>query len=435
MPFRRPRAETPFETLQPLSGQRDLRQQDEGLSPGAQGRCHRFEIDFGLARPGHTVEHGHAAFAGARDQRLGRRALVGREIGAGARAVGQAKDRRRRQRHGVQQPRLGHGFDHAGPHARLARQFGRGTRRPIGQHRQDAPARRRQLGIIRRLACQTPGGQRARRLECGRNAHRHAQHRAGRGQGISRHPIDEPAADLGQRRQVQLGDDGLQPGLGNLARAGTPDDADLLALSQRHDDEIAGHRILAAIVVTAGQRQGQQDGKGLVGGGVFHRLHFSRPLPIRVEDHEVLHRHRRDFRDQRSGRHRAGGRRDDQSLAGRQERAAISGCGEGNLRDHPRAGQRRGDGEGSRHHAGPRPQARQDRQQRRGQGAADARWAEDLQGVARGWHPRERDAVLLRGPGHSRRQGGGQLYLALHRPPRRRGQRWHEPDRRHRPDL
>ena len=56
MPFQRPHAETLRKAIEELSGQRDLRHQDQRLLAAADDFGDRLEIDFGLARAGDAVE-------------------------------------------------------------------------------------------------------------------------------------------------------------------------------------------------------------------------------------------------------------------------------------------------------------------------------------------------------------------------------------------
>ena len=56
MPHRRGGAEAAGEPLQPLRGQRDLRQQHQRLPPGAQAGGHRLQIHLGLAGAGDTIQ-------------------------------------------------------------------------------------------------------------------------------------------------------------------------------------------------------------------------------------------------------------------------------------------------------------------------------------------------------------------------------------------
>ncbi len=56
MPDRRIDAEALPEPVEPLRGQRDLRQQHQRLPAGGQRLGHRLEVDLGLARAGDAVE-------------------------------------------------------------------------------------------------------------------------------------------------------------------------------------------------------------------------------------------------------------------------------------------------------------------------------------------------------------------------------------------
>jgi hypothetical protein len=56
MPFQRPHAEALREAVEELSGQRDLRHQDQRLLAAANGFRNRLEVDFGLARAGDAIE-------------------------------------------------------------------------------------------------------------------------------------------------------------------------------------------------------------------------------------------------------------------------------------------------------------------------------------------------------------------------------------------
>ncbi len=56
MPFQRPHAETQRKAIEELTGQRDLRHQDQRLPAAADDFRDGLEIDFGLARTGNAVE-------------------------------------------------------------------------------------------------------------------------------------------------------------------------------------------------------------------------------------------------------------------------------------------------------------------------------------------------------------------------------------------
>ncbi len=63
VPHRRRDAEAALEPLQPLRGQRDLRQQHQRLAALAQALRHRLQVDLGLAGPGHAIQQGHRELA------------------------------------------------------------------------------------------------------------------------------------------------------------------------------------------------------------------------------------------------------------------------------------------------------------------------------------------------------------------------------------
>jgi hypothetical protein len=56
MPHRRRHPKAAFETLEPLRGKRDLRQQNQCLTTLAQAFGHCLEIDLGLAGPSHPIQ-------------------------------------------------------------------------------------------------------------------------------------------------------------------------------------------------------------------------------------------------------------------------------------------------------------------------------------------------------------------------------------------
>ena len=99
MPFRRPRAEPRSETVKRLSGERDLRHQDQGLAAFADILGDAFEIDFGFARAGNPIDqsHGIAALAHRRAQRIGGGQLAEKEIGLGEIRIGRQRHFLRRQ--------------------------------------------------------------------------------------------------------------------------------------------------------------------------------------------------------------------------------------------------------------------------------------------------------------------------------------------------
>ncbi len=90
MPQRRFAAEAPGEALQPLGRQRDLGQQNQRLAARPEGLGDGLEIHLGLARAGDPVEHGNREFPAFHRlaQSVGRRRLIGGQIGPLARGIG-----------------------------------------------------------------------------------------------------------------------------------------------------------------------------------------------------------------------------------------------------------------------------------------------------------------------------------------------------------
>ncbi len=322
MPFGRPHAEAGGEAVEPMRRQRDLRQQHQHLPSGRQRRRHRLEIDLGLAGAGDAVQQrGRIAAIGDRVDQPVRRLALG--LAQHCPRPGQVRLRHRveaGQQHGLEQPGLGHALDHPGAAAGLTRQLGRQPRRPVLQHRQDAPSGGAELRALGRQLRPAIGGDRLRRLQRPGRGQRHTQHRAGGRQSVAGDPVDEVARHLRQRRQVEAVQHRLQPRLRDLAGARPPDHADPPQPAQRHLDIAAGRKIHALrhrVIVSFCQGQRQQhpdrgdratllvDRRRCCGLGLRHGL----DLPPRAdtgaahrpeataghwnEAHEVLHRYRR----------------------------------------------------------------------------------------------------------------------------------------------
>ena len=135
MPHRRRDAEAALEALQPLRGQRDLRQQHQRLAALAQAFRHGLQIDLGLAGPGHAVQQRHRETACR--HRLPQRGcgscLIGCQHLAGMLRVGDRRTAARRQRGGNEQPGVGHAAHDAGGDPGRPRQFAGAARLPFGQ--------------------------------------------------------------------------------------------------------------------------------------------------------------------------------------------------------------------------------------------------------------------------------------------------------------
>ena len=262
MPYRRWHTEAALEALQPLRGQRDLRQQHQCLPALPQALRHGLQIGLGLARPGHPVEQRHAerACRHRRAQRCGCGGLIRREDLARMLRVRDRERRHDRQRGGHQQSRIGQAAHHADAHPGGARQVGRAARLLLRQRVQyPAPCRgdpQRGQGIGAPPAGSRPG--RARR----EHAQRHRHHFARRRQRVARHPVDKLAQCRPHRRGVHHARHRLQLAVRHACVGGrVPDDAHLLAPVQRHQHHIAGRRREAGrnpVVERTGKRIGQQ---------------------------------------------------------------------------------------------------------------------------------------------------------------------------------
>ena len=141
MPDRRRDAEPPLEPLDPLRGQRDLRQEHERLPPLADALGDRVQIDLGLARTGHAVQQRDREDAGGdgRAQRRGRVPLLGRQRGAVVSRIRECEARTRGQLDRREQARIRHRPDHAAPDPGRPRQP-RGAPRPAVRPARPAPA-------------------------------------------------------------------------------------------------------------------------------------------------------------------------------------------------------------------------------------------------------------------------------------------------------
>ena len=249
VPFGRLCPEAVVETLEEGGGERDLRHQHQHLASRLKCCRHRFEIDLRLARAGDAVdERDRKAGAGLLAQRLRRRLLVGRQEGPGMEGVGQDGDRRRRDRHGLEQPLREKPVDHRRRHAGGMRQPRARPGHAVAGKFQHLPAR---LGdAVGRAAAKAQALKHRLGVEGGRRAQDHARHHARRRQRPAGHPVDEAARVLPERRAVEHLRNG--PELPRVDRVGlaVPDDAGDLARPQRHahdrtrpDIHAGGHRI------------------------------------------------------------------------------------------------------------------------------------------------------------------------------------------------
>ena len=240
MPFGRAHAEALREAVEELRGQRDLGQQDQRLAALADRLGDRLEIDLGLARAGDAVEQvdREAALAHRAAQDVGRHALRSGELGLAIVRIGLARDRLGRQRDRFERAFVDQPVDHADRDAGILRGLGLGAQQAVFQRGEHAAARRRQA--LRRRAGKAHPDALALGPEIA-HAQGHAQHHAARGERVVRHPVDEAAQLLVQRRIVELRRDVFQA----IVQAGLhrhvvrPHHAERLARPERHRHDIA----------------------------------------------------------------------------------------------------------------------------------------------------------------------------------------------------
>ena len=136
MPFQRPHAEALREAIEKLSGQRDLRHQDQRLLAAADDLGDRLEIDFGLARAGDAVEQRDVKAAIRPQAPASHRRAVrccGEKSGSAKAGSGAGGGSRRRHRLDRQRALVDEAVDHAGADAgfpaplRTSRAAGRPT--------------------------------------------------------------------------------------------------------------------------------------------------------------------------------------------------------------------------------------------------------------------------------------------------------------------
>ena len=213
VPLRGQCAKALAEALEPLRPKGDLGQQHQHLPPGGERRGERGEIGLGLAGAGDAVEHGHPETAGcdgrrpAAARRPTGRARVGdphsRQSGGEGRAVRPVRGapRRGRWRPGARTT--------PGPHPATRASSAAASRRPVAQRLEHSLPRLGQM-FCRRRAGIAPRAQPEREHRAGAaaaprraccDAHRHAQHRAGR-----RHRVGGDAFDKAAQLWLQARD-------------------------------------------------------------------------------------------------------------------------------------------------------------------------------------------------------------------------------------
>ncbi len=248
MPFQRAHAKTLREAVEKLSGQRDLRHQDQRLFAAADDFGDRLEIDFGFAGARDAVEQGYMERTIGRERAHGinGRTLLRRKLRLLKGRIGRGRRQRRRHRLYRQRALVDEAVDHARADAGLSCRFGLAVQQTVRQHVDQPPARRRQASW--RLADQPHAEAHPLGPEIIAHPQRHAQHHAARGQRVVCNPVDQAAQFLLQRRHIELFADILQAVV--QARIGIgifrPHHRDHLARTKRHADDIAGLQLHAA---------------------------------------------------------------------------------------------------------------------------------------------------------------------------------------------
>ena len=248
MPFQRPHAEAQREAIQELSGQRDLRHQDQRLLAAANGFRNRLEIDFGLARTGDAIEQRDmkAAIGRERAHRIHGGALLTGKFRFGERRIG--RRRRQRPRHHLDRQRafIDQAIDHAGADAGFARGFGFAVQQTIRQNLDQPPPRRGHAP--RHFADQPHAHPHPLGAEILAHPQRHAHDHAARRQRVVGDPVDQVAQFFFQRRHVELFADVLEAVVQARIRVGVfgPDHGDHLARPKRHAHHIARLQFHAA---------------------------------------------------------------------------------------------------------------------------------------------------------------------------------------------
>ena len=176
VPDGRRHAEAAGEAVKPLRRKRDFGQEDEALAAEADGRRHRFQIGFGLARAGDAVEQrdGERAGADASRQGLGGLGLLGRESGGtGVIRIGTVEGLAPGHGDRAQPAAICHRARDALADACFADKVCQSARLAVCQHLQQAAASGCHGGIRWRLARKPAGAQLLRRRRQKGAADRH----------------------------------------------------------------------------------------------------------------------------------------------------------------------------------------------------------------------------------------------------------------------
>ncbi len=206
MPGHRLVAEAGGEALEKGLGERDLGQQDERLPPPPKRLGDRFEIDLGLAGPGHPVEQEGREGRGPDrlDEDVRRRALGQLQLGRIVIRVGEREGVVDRDFDRLDRARLDEAPDHPVRDPRRDRQLAHQPL-PLADPLQRLGARGGQP--FGDEAGQAIFGDRPPALQGAGRSQGHAQHRGERGEVVIGGPLDQPPERLGERRQVVGGDE------------------------------------------------------------------------------------------------------------------------------------------------------------------------------------------------------------------------------------
>ena len=169
--------------------------------------------------------------------------MIGGEFGGDEIRIGFFRDRLERQHQSFQRAFVDQAVDHTDRDAGFARRLAFAAQNAVGEELEHAGARRGHA--LRRGAGQPHAGALALGAEMLAHAQAHPQHHAARGERVIRHPVDEAAQLVPERRQVEFFLDVLEPVV--EPRIGfsvlRPDHRGRLAArAERHGNDVAGRK-------------------------------------------------------------------------------------------------------------------------------------------------------------------------------------------------
>jgi hypothetical protein len=276
--------ETGGEALEERLGERDLRKQDKCLAAFAQRFGNRLEIDFGLARSGHSVEQerGELRRPNRLDENRRRFPLRGLERRRGEIRVGNGIGIVDRDFDGLDRSGLDEAADDAVRHVGGERQL---AHQPLPL----ADPLQRLAALRSEAFGNQPGGavfgDGAMAVERRRRGERHAQHRRDRRQIIIRGPLDQPPKRRRDGRQIVGGDERAQAVVADALRLQPvllPHHAGELPRPQRREHDRArpdAHAVRHAVV------ERPQSG--------VQRSRRARVIPAKIESREGKRQWRR----------------------------------------------------------------------------------------------------------------------------------------------